>query len=124
MVALKYAQIDIKVMQPGIRALYFQIPEGEMLIGDSGYKGEPSKISTFVDDHSDKVKEFFAQEKSRQETIGTRLKSFNILSGHFFHGLDYFCRFKQVTTPLLHCIARPRTHALAMRATMSTPITK
>ena len=52
-------------------ALYFQIPEGKKLIGDSGYKGGPSKISTSVVEHSDKVKEFLAQAKSRQETINT-----------------------------------------------------
>ena len=46
------------------------------MIGDSGYKGEPSKLSTSVDEHSDKVK----------ETINTRLKSFNVLSGRFRHG--------------------------------------
>ncbi len=56
------------------------------MIGDSGYKGKPSKISTTVDEHSDKVKEFFSRAKSRQETINTRLKSFNILSGCFCHG--------------------------------------
>ena len=67
-------------------ALYFQVPEGKKLIGDSGYKGEPSKLSTTVDEHSDKVKEFFARAKSRQETINTRLKSFNVLSGRFRHG--------------------------------------
>ncbi len=41
-------------------AMYFKIPEGKKLIGDSGYKGEPSTLSTTVDEHSNKVKEFFA----------------------------------------------------------------
>jgi len=53
--------------------LYFKIPEGKKLIGDSGYKGEPSKISTSVDEHSDKVKEFFLLEQNqgkRQSTLG------------------------------------------------------
>jgi hypothetical protein len=66
--------------------LYFQIPEGKKLIGDSGYKGELSKISTTADAHSAEVKEFFARAKSRQETINTRLKSFNVLSCRFRHG--------------------------------------
>ena len=39
-----------------------------------------------MDEHSDKVKEFFARAKSGQETINTRLKSFNVLSGRFRHG--------------------------------------
>ena len=53
-------------------ALYFKIPEGKKLIGDSGYRGELSKISTTHDKHSSEVKQFFAQEKSRQETFNTR----------------------------------------------------
>jgi hypothetical protein len=67
-------------------ALYFQIPKGEKLIGNLGYKGESSKVSTVVDEHSAEVKEFFAQAKSRQETINTTLKSFNVLSCCFCHG--------------------------------------
>jgi hypothetical protein len=41
-------------------ALYFQIPKGKKLIGNPGYKGEPSKISATVDEHSAVIKEFFA----------------------------------------------------------------
>jgi hypothetical protein len=41
-------------------AFYFQILKGKKLIGISGYKGEPSKISTTLDEHSAEVKEFFA----------------------------------------------------------------
>jgi hypothetical protein len=67
-------------------ALYFQIPKGKKLIGDSGYSGEPSRISVTVVEHSAEVKEFFARAKSRQETINTRLKFFNILGDHFHHG--------------------------------------
>jgi hypothetical protein len=67
-------------------ALYFQILKGKKLISDSCYKGKLSKISTTLDEHSAEVKEFFVQAKSRQETINTRLKSFNVLSGRFCHG--------------------------------------
>ncbi len=56
------------------------------MIGDSDYKGELSKISTTADVHSAEVKEFFARAKSRQETINTRLKYFNVLSCRFRHG--------------------------------------
>jgi hypothetical protein len=69
-----------------VNALYFQIPEGKKLIGNSGYKVELSKISTTVHAHSAEVKEFFARAKSWQETINTRLKSFNVLSCCFRHG--------------------------------------
>ena len=49
-------------------------------------KASHPKILTTVDEHSDKVKEFLAQAKSRQETINTRLKLCNVLSGRFRHG--------------------------------------
>ena len=68
------------------RALYFHIPEGKKLIGDSGYKGEPLKISTTLSEHKSDTKHFFARAKSRQETFNTRLKFFNVLSGRFRHG--------------------------------------
>jgi hypothetical protein len=67
-------------------ALYFKIPEGKKLIGDSGYKGEPSKISITNDKHSSEVKQFLDQAKSRQETFNTRLKFFHVLGGPFCHG--------------------------------------
>ena len=68
------------------RALYFHIPEGKKLIGDSGYKGEPLKISTTLSEHTSDTKHFFARAKSRQETFNTRLKIFNVPSGRFRHG--------------------------------------
>ncbi len=67
-------------------ALYFKILEGKKLIGDLGYRGEPSKISITHDEHSSEVKQFFAQAKSQQETFNTRLKFFHVLSGCFHHG--------------------------------------
>ena len=36
-------------------------------------------------DHSKKAKEYFAQAKSRQETINTRYKNFRILGTSFRH---------------------------------------
>lgn len=67
-------------------SLYFKVPKNKRLIGDSGYEGEPSKISTTMEDHTPEVKEFFARAKSRHETFNTRLKFFGILSGRFRHG--------------------------------------
>ncbi len=69
-------------------ALYFKIPEGMKLIGDSGYRGEPSKISITQSEHSAEVKQFVARVKSRQETFNARLKFFNVLGGRFRHGKD------------------------------------
>ena len=67
-------------------ALYFQLEEGERLIGDSGYVGEPDKVVITKDEHSSEFKEFLARAKNRQETFHWRLKSFNILGHRFRHG--------------------------------------
>jgi len=79
-------------------ALYFQIPEGKKLIGDSGYTGEPEKISTTMKEHDAHVKEFFARAKSRHETFNTRLKFFGVLSGRFRHGKGADDKLKQHKT--------------------------
>ncbi|KAL7544447.1 hypothetical protein ACHAWF_016267 [Thalassiosira exigua] len=67
-------------------ALYFQLPKGKRLIGDSGYEGEPETISTTKSEHDSQTKEFFARAKSRHETFNKRLKDFGVLSRHFRHG--------------------------------------
>lgn len=68
-------------------ALYFQLEEGEKLVADSGYNGEPSKIVVTKDEQSDELKQFLARAKNRQETFHWRLKSFNILGQRFRHGV-------------------------------------
>ena len=68
-------------------ALYFQLEEGEKLIADSGYLGEPGKIVVTKDEHSSGFKDFMARAKNRQETFHWRLKSFNILGHRFRHGV-------------------------------------
>lgn len=67
-------------------ATYFKVPEDELMIGDSGYNGEPSKIVVSKDEHSPEFAEFLARAKNRHETFHTRLKSFNILKDRFRHG--------------------------------------
>ena len=67
-------------------SLYFRIPAKKRLIGDSGYKGEPAKISVTSREHDDVTKNFFARAKSRQETFNSRLKFFGVLGGCFRHG--------------------------------------
>ena len=42
-------------------ALYFKIKQGERIVGDSGYEGEPSKIVVMRDQHSKKFKEVFGK---------------------------------------------------------------
>ena len=69
-------------------ALYFQLQEGEKLVADSGYNGEPSKIVVTKDEQSDELKLFLARAKNRQETFHWRLKAFNILGHRFRHGVS------------------------------------
>jgi hypothetical protein len=70
-------------------ALYFkmqELGEGKKGVGDSGYAGEPDKIVCTKPFHSSEFKEFLARVKNREETLHTRLKSFNVLGGRFRHG--------------------------------------
>jgi hypothetical protein len=62
-------------------SLYHLIPEGKRLVGDSGYVGEPDKVSCTLGGHSAKTKELFARLKSRQESLFRRYKSLNIMGG-------------------------------------------
>ena len=59
-----------------------------MLVGDSGYLGEPTKIVVSKDEHTPEFKSFLERAKNRQETFHWRLKSFNILGGRFRHGVN------------------------------------
>ena len=67
-------------------ALYAQIPDNKRAIADNGYKGEPDKILITKDEHSSSMKKFIGRVKARQETLHTRLKSFQILQLRFRHG--------------------------------------
>jgi hypothetical protein len=67
-------------------SLYFNLPKGLKLVGDSAYKGQPGKVSTTNDAHDPATKEFFARMKSMQETVLKRLKDFKVLWGPFRHG--------------------------------------
>ena len=67
-------------------ALYFHVPKGVRLCGDSGYNGQDDLISTTDSAHVGETKELFARFKSRQETYNTRLKFFGVLAQTFRHG--------------------------------------
>jgi hypothetical protein len=68
-------------------ALFFQIPDGKRAVGDSGYRGEPGKVSVTRNGDSGEVKNFKGRVKSRHETFNGRLKAFKILSTRFRHRL-------------------------------------
>jgi DDE superfamily endonuclease len=83
------SQHDITIFRgndtPG---LIDQIPNGKRAIGDSGYRGEPSKVAITRDGDSAEVKKYKARVKSRHETFNARLKGFGVLDQAFRHSLD------------------------------------
>jgi hypothetical protein len=64
-----------------LTSLYHRMRAGKRLVGDSGYVGEPDKISTTLAGHSPETKELFARFKSRQETLFRRYKALGIMGG-------------------------------------------
>ena len=68
--------------KPG--GLMSRIPDNCKAIGDKGYRGEPSKVSTKNKFNSDtKVKRFENQVRARQEAVNSRLKAFGVLNQVF-----------------------------------------
>ena len=67
-------------------SLYFQLPEGKMIVADGGLNGEPSKITTSSPEHPKEMRLWIGNALARQETMHTRLKNFNILGHRFRHG--------------------------------------
>jgi hypothetical protein len=64
------------------------IGEQQRAIGDSGYSGEPNKVSITRPGDSAEVKKFKARVKSRHETFNGRLKCFNVLDTAFRHDIS------------------------------------
>jgi DDE superfamily endonuclease len=77
------------------------IPEGKRAIGDSGYRGEPTKVAVTREGDSDEVKRFKARAKARHETFNGRIKSFKILDTAFRHGFE---RHKTVFEAVCICV--------------------
>ena len=67
-------------------ALYHKLPAGKKAIGDSGYEGMPSKVTITRHGQSEELKQFIGPDKNSQESMHTRLKSFNSLYYRLRHG--------------------------------------
>lgn len=65
------------------------IPEGKKIIGDSGYRGEPDKITTPTRHDTLVVKNYKSRALSRHETFNKRIKSFGVLKNTFRSNIDY-----------------------------------
>ena len=75
-------QNDIKVFRkPG--GLMSKIPDGYRAVGDEGYRGEPSKVSTRNQYNSKELNDFENRVRARHETANSRLKAFGILNQVF-----------------------------------------
>jgi len=56
------------------------------MIGDSGYNGEPNKITVWEDEHAKGLKKFIGRVCARQETFFKGLKDWKILRDRFAYG--------------------------------------
>lgn len=66
------------------KALYFNIPQSiTKLVGDSGYSGQPDKVTTTSDAHAPESKGLFKRIKSMLETCNGRFKNFNVINHAF-----------------------------------------
>ena len=59
------------------------MPEGKRGIGDSGYQGEPTKLTIHRTAHSKEMTNFINRSQARHENFNARIKNFNILSNCF-----------------------------------------
>ena len=76
-------QNDMKVFRkPG--GLMSKIPDNRRAIGDEGYRGEPSKISTKNSTFNTReLSQFESRIRARHETVNSRLKAFGVLGQVF-----------------------------------------
>ena len=65
-----------------------KIPDGKKAIGNSGYRGEPSKVATKNHLDSEEVAKFKNMVRACHETFNSRIKFFKVLDERFRHGLD------------------------------------
>jgi hypothetical protein len=73
---------------PSPTALIDKIEGGQRFVGDSGYRGEPKKVSITRPGDSVEMKRFKARVKSRHETFNGRIKSFLVLAMPFRHDIS------------------------------------
>ena len=64
-------------------------PEGNRLIGDSTYAGEPDYFSYFPNSQDcPELFKFKSRVRLRHETVNTRFKAFKCLDSRFRHGRE------------------------------------
>lgn len=82
-----------------------KLKEGQLVIGDEGYVGNPEKVGTRNSMDTPRVKDLKKRSKARQETINARLKAFGILNRAFrTTGVNRIDRHKAVMEACLTII--------------------
>lgn len=80
---------EVKLDDRDQNALFFRMKalgRGKKCVADSALAGEPDMIITSTSDHDKDFRDWVNRVKDREETIHSRLKSFNVLANTFRHG--------------------------------------
>ena len=85
-------------------ALYFHIPDGVKLVGDSGYDGQRDKVTTTMDAHSSTTKALFKRIKSQLESCNGRFKNFKVVRESFRHGQSTDGKLKRHKHSFVACV--------------------
>jgi DDE superfamily endonuclease len=84
---MKASRHDVTVFRrAGLRAM---IPDGHRVIGDSGYAGEPTVVSTPNAHDPVMLRRFKSRARARHEAFNGRIKNFKCLDERFRHSLKY-----------------------------------
>lgn len=85
---------DISIFRSG---LIDMLRPNEMVEADKGYRGQPDKIRTPEDFHSQEERDLKRRASSRHETVNRRFKQFSILKKQYRHDLrDHQKNFRAV----------------------------
>lgn len=77
---------DITIFRAG--GLKEKIPDGKLVIGDNGYRGEPYIISTPNSHDREDVRRLKKRARARHETFNGKIKNFRCLDARFRHRGD------------------------------------
>jgi hypothetical protein len=77
-------------------SLYFNVPDGVKLVGDSAYAGQLDKVTTTQDAHKASTKMLFGRIKSLNEKANGRFKNFRAVRDGFRHGTDAIDKMKKL----------------------------
>ena len=77
-------------------SLYFNVPDGVKLVGDSAYAGQLDKVTTTQDAHKASTKKLFGRIKSLNEKANGRFKNFRAVRDSFRHGKNENDKLKKI----------------------------